>query len=151
MSLAISLLGRLVMVVDSVFKRLGLSVAGRAMALMKRRQEYIASNIANADTPGYKARRFSFEKALQEAVYGDAELALVRTHPRHIPNKPSDLSEVEGRVYRLFSPLRNDGNSVDIDREMALLAENQLMYNSVVQGYTMQIGMLKYAVSGGRR
>ncbi len=139
------------MVISSLFDRMGLNVASVSMELMKKRQEYIAANIANVDTPGYKAKRFSFEKALQEAFYAGSELALVRTHPKHIPNVPSDLSEVRGKVYNVYFPVRNDENSVDIDREMALLAENQLMYNSVVQGYTMQLGMLKYAIAGGRR
>ena len=45
-------------------------------------------------------------------------------------------------------PVRNDENSVDIDKEMALLAENQLKYNAIAQAYSMQIGKLKYAITG---
>ncbi len=139
------------MLINSIFERLSLNVAERALRLIKRRQEFIASNIANVDTPFYKAKRFSFERELQKAVYNDEELKLFITNPKHIPNFPKDLSEVSGRVYQISTPVRNDGNSVDIDREMALLAQNQLLYDSVIQGYSMQLGMLKYAIAGGRR
>ncbi len=135
---------------ERVFSGLGLDVAAKSMELLKKKHKCIASNIANADTPGYRAQRFEFEKQLQAAVYGSDELPLYTTHPRHIPSAPPSLEEVEGRAYRVFWPLRNDENSVDVDREMAKLAENQILYNSIAQAFALQVAKLKYAIGGGR-
>ncbi len=134
--------------IDAIYHRMALDVAGRSMELLRKRHAYITANIANADTPGYKAKRFSFEKELQDVVYGTDELPLYVTHPMHIPSAPATLEDVKGRVDRVMFPVRNDENSVDIDKEMALLAENQLKYNAIAQAYSMQIGKLKYAITG---
>ncbi len=134
--------------IEGIFSRMALDVVERSMELHRRRHELIASNIANADTPGYKAKRFHFERELQQVVYGTDDLPLYVTNPKHIQVVPESLEQVKGKVELLRQPVRNDGNSVDIDKEMAALAENQLMYEALAQSYSQQIGRLKYAITG---
>ena len=134
--------------IDKIFSRMALDVVDASMRLLEKRQEYIASNIANVDTPGYKAKRFSFEKQLQSVVYGGGELPLMVTHPAHIEVPAGSVDEVKGVVTERMYPVRNDGNSVDIDEEMALLAQTQLKYNALAQSLSQQLARLKYAITG---
>ncbi|BAT71432.1 flagellar basal-body rod protein FlgB [Thermosulfidibacter takaii ABI70S6] len=133
--------------IEIIFDRAALNITSKAMELLRKRHEFIASNIANADTPGYKAKRFSFEKQLQDAVYRTG-LHLEVTHPLHISDIPVSLEEVKGDIFEERVPLRNDLNSVDIDKEMALLAQNQLKYDALAQAYYLQVAKLKYAITG---
>ena len=133
---------------ERIYSGMALDVAEAALRLLRKRHEYIAANIANVDTPGYKARRFHFEKQLQQVVYGTDELPLYVTNPRHIRNVPASLEDVKGSVEKILWPVRNDGNSVDIDKEMARLAENQVLYDAIAQAYSMQLARLKYAIRG---
>ncbi len=134
--------------VDRIYSRMALDVLEASMRLHRKRHKFISANIANADTPNYKAVRFSFERDLQRVVYGGDELPLYTTHPEHIQVVPEGLEDVKGRVSRVWRPKRNDENTVDIDREMARLSENQLMYETLVQAYSQQIARLKYAITG---
>ncbi len=125
-----------------------LDVLGIYMRLREERNAILASNIANAETPGYKARDLVFEDQLREALNikeGD-DLKLHRTHPRHLPQNPS-LGDVDGRVvYSKTGVARFDGNTVDIDREMTKLSENALLYNAAVQMLIKKIDILKTAL-----
>lgn len=135
--------------VEGIFRNMGLKVVEKAVEMLKKREEAIASNIANADTPFFKSRKVEFERSLREALYGDS-LKLVTTDRRHIPNGV-DLDEVEP-TYRLkVYPGRNDLNTVNIDEEMADYAKTHLKYNALLSGYSFTLGMLKYVIGGGRR
>ena len=138
---------------DRVFEATGLEALSKAMSLREKAHQYIAANVANVDTPGYKAEHLDFERELQDALGYNREyhVKLVRTHSRHLPARGAGLDDVEGRVLKDEMPRRNDGNSVDIDKEMAMLAENQLMHDSYAQGISSTLSMLKYAISEGRR
>ena len=138
---------------NRIFESTGLEALSKAMHLREKAHEYIAANIANVDTPGYKAKHLDFERELQEALGYSKEyhVKLVRTNPRHLPQRESGLDGVKGRVLVDEAPLRNDGNSVDIDKEMAMLAENQLLHDTYAQGISSTLAMLKYAISEGRR
>jgi len=99
-----------------------------ALALRQQRQEILASNIANADTPGYKARDMDFAAALaraQEATMrlGDTHLAL--TSARHIPGI-AHTPHPDALLYRIPSQPRLDGNTVDMDLERVQFADNTL-------------------------
>ncbi len=138
---------------DRIFESTGLEALSKAMSLREKAHEYIAANIANVDTPGYKARHLNFERELQNAIYGSKEyhVELMRTNLRHLPEERDGLGGVSGKVLIDEAPLRNDGNSVDIDKEMAMLAENQLLHDTYAQGISSTLSMLKYAISEGRR
>jgi flagellar basal-body rod protein FlgB len=104
-----------------------------ALSLRARRQEILASNIANADTPNYKARDFDFkavlEKKLKSTAAGTAERSA--TSPDELG---SDL------LYRQVIQPTADGNTVDMDVDRNLFAENSLRYETSV---TMVNGQVK--------
>jgi flagellar basal-body rod protein FlgB len=96
------------------------------------RQQVIAQNIANVDTPKYKKSFVTFEEELKRALNEVSGLKGTRTHQRHIPI-PSDfreLDQVRGRTF-VESDFKNrvDRNNVDLEEEMANLSRNTLLYN----------------------
>ncbi len=141
------------MLLDRMFNVTGLSALSKAMSLREKAHQYIAANIANVDTPGYKARHLDFEAELRQALGEEKgyHVRLMRTNPRHLPQERGGIEGVTGRVVKDPVPRRNDGNSVDIDKEMAMLAENQLLHDTYAQGISSTLAMLKYAISEGRR
>ncbi|GAB4246387.1 MULTISPECIES: flagellar basal body rod protein FlgB [Deferrisoma] len=106
----------------------------------QRRQAVIAANVANADTPGYRALDVRFERALERAG-----LPMARTHPRHLGG-----ARAPGRVEVVAAGgvPRRDGNDVDIDREMAKLAQNQIEYQFLTRVLGARFRKLKEAISG---
>jgi flagellar basal-body rod protein FlgB len=111
-------------------------------------QNVISSNIANADTPGYKAKAVEFESALRDALgVGDQSRAM-GTDPNHIVHKSTD--PVEPMIYEDPNGIESlDGNTVDRASEMVKLAENQLLYDASVEMLKKKLGLLKYAISEG--
>jgi flagellar basal-body rod protein FlgB len=128
---------------------------------LQQRQQAIANNIANVDTPNYKAKGVAFEEALQAELAGPAKspprlarLGLDATDARHIPVKPVVRGAVDARPVTFETPdgtLRNDGNTVDVDREMSKLAETTILYNAMGQMTASKLGLLRTAINEGRR
>lgn len=116
------------------------------------RSEVIGSNIANHETPGYLALEYSFEEALSNIAGNSQKLALKTSSNNHIKHAqlgPND--KIHGQV--MVTPtesISEDGNSVDIDQQMTLLAENNILYKSVVETINRKLGILRYAISGGQ-
>lgn len=100
----------------------------RYMDLLSARQKLVASNIANADTPGYKARDIDFQAEFQNAIRSPA--------PRAI--------EVLGLK------VKNDGNNVSIDREARILAENAMRFGFATQLLRTQIRAVRSAIQEGK-
>lgn len=102
----------------------------QALNLRAHRQEVLAGNIANADTPHYKARDFDFSTALKDALAGrsGAGLPLTTTSPQHLQGSgdagPARL------LYRKETQSSVDGNTVDMDTERAQFAENAIHYEA---------------------
>lgn len=95
-----------------------------ALDVSALRAEVIANNIANVETPNYKRKYVVFESALQEALE-NRHIQLKHTNPKHLTGK----FRISPRVKTDRSTsMRNDGNNVDIDREMTELASNTLRY-----------------------
>ena len=86
------------------------------------RQAVISSNIANQDTPGYKAKDISFSEELK------SRLALSTTHPEHRQKDKGGLDFKE--FVDPYQRIGNDGNTVDLDREMHKLAQNNILYSA---------------------
>ncbi|GGJ55895.1 flagellar basal-body rod protein FlgB [Anoxybacillus voinovskiensis] len=109
------------------------------------KQKVIANNIANVDTPNYKAKDVQFKTALEQAM---APLEAYRTDPRHFSFKgnPSNFL-VTTRSDVVYN---HNGNSVDIDKEMSDLAENQIYYNALVERLNGQFNTLKTVIKGGK-
>ncbi|MEQ1564123.1 MAG: flagellar basal body rod protein FlgB [Myxococcota bacterium] len=122
----------------------------RVLDLRMAQHSLTATNLANADTPGFKAKVIDFTEVLAQAVEPGRNGALQHTDPRHFSTAggfdPSDPAVVE-----LEAPVwAADGNSVLPERETARLSENALMYEAVTKGLTSKLALLRYAVSDGR-
>jgi flagellar basal-body rod protein FlgB len=113
-----------------------------ALKLRSYRQQLLASNIANADTPHYKAVDIDFGQALRQALAGSA---LRTTHPRHLTASNSGPFGV-AVLYRTDVQGNIDGNTVDMDRERAQFAENALRYEALVRLLNVEIQHLKAAL-----
>lgn len=120
----------------------------KTLDLRAQKQNIISSNIANADTPGYQAKRLDFEENLAQALeLGDAPLK--RTDSRHMA-AGGEVNAVEGEFYNdPNNVVREDGNTVDRDSEMVALAENQIMYQAAADLLKKKLGMIKYTISDG--
>ncbi|MDR3606751.1 MAG: flagellar basal body rod protein FlgB [Oligoflexia bacterium] len=111
-------------------------------------QNVVSGNIANADTPGYKAKTVEFESALRDALGTSGELQTQTSDPRHIAHRDTD--SVDPEIYDDPNGVESlDGNTVDRSAEMAKLAENQLLYDSSAEMLKRKLGMLKYAITEG--
>lgn len=124
------------MFLDSGFMKTQ-DILHRAMSVATVRQEVIADNIANADTPHFKRSEVAFESELQRALHSQDPnpFPAALTHGRHIPfYRPKEYQEVKPIVYLDYvTTYRNDGNNVDIDREMVDARRNALMYTAMAR------------------
>lgn len=110
-----------------------------------RRAEILASNIANADTPNYKARDINFKKALDEAMNGH-DFRLSRTNKRHIAGM-ADFDPAIG--YRIpDQPDTGDGNTVDMQTEKTLFMENGMRYEASLNFLNSKVRSLKKSITG---
>ena len=118
----------------------------KALDLRTRQQAMIAANLANSDTPGYRARHIDFGRSLARLLRQQAT-APMQTHAAHQGAEVSRAVVVEMQEPQ---PWAADGNSVDPQREMAVLTENQLLYNASIEIFNRRLGLLRYAVSEGK-
>lgn len=115
------------------------------------RQELIASNIANAETPGYKAKKIDFEEALARALDVDDELKMKTSDSKHFNVGGGGFNNLQPEIYEDSNGITSmDGNNVDRDQEMADMAENKIMYDASVQLLNKKLGLLKYAIGSGQ-
>jgi flagellar basal-body rod protein FlgB len=124
-----------------------LDLHGRALGVAHQRLELLADNIANADTPGYKARDLDFRAAMSGAEAGGS-LPLAATAPGHI-----GAGGTAGRgtpLYRVPDQPSADGNTVDAQRENAAFAETAVRYQTSLTFLQARIAGLRAAITGGR-
>lgn len=117
-----------------------------------KKSEVITSNVANAETPGYRALGYDFEDQLAELAHLDGKLSVKTSNDKHFKNAFTRADgKVEADVFiRPTESVGDDGNTVDVDGEMVRMAENQLLYRSSVEMLNRKIGVLRYAINGGR-
>ena len=132
-----------------------LSYHGDALQLRAERQRVLAANIANADTPNYKAMDFDFKTALHNATSGlgsntSAAVRALRTDPRHLATSTPSTLALSGvdLQYRTPDQLSIDGNSVEMDTERASFADNAVRYEASVRFLNAQIKALTMAIQG---
>lgn len=122
-----------------------LSFHTQALRVRDQRQQVLASNIANADTPDYKARDLDFRTTLQGALKGAPAAGgttLATTMPGHLAGNPG-LANDAGLLYRTPAQGSVDGNTVDMDAERAAFADNAVHYEFNLTRLSQQIkGML---------
>lgn len=121
-----------------------------ALNLRNERQQVLAGNIANADTPHYKARDFDFSQALGRAVDAGRNshggLALSATSERHVQGSMSSRAAADSLLYRVPDQPSIDGNTVDMDRERAQFLDNSVRYQASLSMLTSYIQGLKSAM-----
>ncbi len=115
--------------------------------LRLQEQNVIAGNIANADTPGYKAKALDFEQAMRSALNPETNLRL--------EGEPGDIgspgpAEVKAEIYDDPNGVESlDGNTVDRGQEMVKMKENQILYNASIEALRKKLGMLEYGINEG--
>lgn len=129
-----------------------LGIHEQALLLRARRNEVLAVNIANADTPNFKARDLDFRAALAAAGSGEGDLAMARTQGAHVNAGGSrGVSPLEAQLkYRLPNQPTLDGNTVESHIEQTAFAENALDYQASLQFLGGKFATLKSAITGGR-
>ena len=134
-------------ILDTLFDRTvtGLS---RTMDLTWKRNEALSSNIANAETPQYRAVDVSFGNELEKAFADDAERA-AKTDPKHLDVAKTGQQSAQV-VKDLTGATKPDGNNVDIDLQMGRLAQNSGDYASAARLIRRQIGLLRTAIRDSR-
>ncbi|AOB31036.1 flagellar biosynthesis protein FlgB [Bordetella sp. H567] len=121
----------------------------QSLDLRAQRQEVLSANIANADTPSYKARDFDFRSALEGAMGAGLNLPpvnLALTSSRHIPAQGPSQPTVD-LLYRNPYQATLDGNTVDMDGERVRFADNTLHYQSTSTVLTAKIKDMLLAIS----
>ncbi len=121
----------------------------RALGLRAYRQQVLAGNIANADTPNYKARDFDFSTALKEAVAGRPDaggLPVSKTNSGHM--SPTSGSGPVALLYRTPMQASVDGNTVEMDVERAQFSENAIRYEAGLRFLGGRIKTLMSAIQG---
>lgn len=118
----------------------------RALLLRANRMDVLAKNLANADTPNYKARDVDFTTAMN--VAGQTGARVTSTHERHL--RVGDAPTAEALRYRVPYQPAADGNTVEADMELARFAENAIAYQASLLFLNARISNLRAAITGGR-
>ena len=125
-----------------------LDFQAQALSLRSERQRLIASNIANADTPGYVAREMNFAQALKEATgAGQPAAKLAASQPGHIAAGASG-GTFSTLSYAAPSQTNLDRNTVDMDRERASFADNTVKYEATLRFISGQVKTTLSAITG---
>lgn len=117
----------------------------QALLLRSKRNELIAANIANADTPGYKARDINFQQLLNNQI--DAQEPLATTNPKHIQAGTGAQGQPEVIFRRPLQPSL-DGNTVSVDYEKSEFAKNAIGYQAAVSFISGEIKDMMTAIKG---
>lgn len=132
------------------------SLIADALNYRAARQDMIASNIANADTPFYKPRDISFEDTLRAKSEelmksNNTELKLAQTDAKHIAPQSQSQNTKPTLYYRDGHMARNDGNSVDIDVETTEMSKNSIMYNALIQANKKDSAIFKSVIEASQK
>lgn len=123
----------------------------RSLDLRGARQQVIAANIANEETPKYRATDLNFGQALANAQQGKLPITLASTHQQHIGPKGTGFQRVVGRIEEVpAGDLPLDANSVNIELEMAKMSDNAQQYNTAASIISMRFRQLLSAIRDGR-
>lgn len=129
-----------------IFENTKSATMERAFSAVWQRAQMITTNIANEDTPGYKAKKIAFEGMLQREVRAaESSRSLSRDE------KVRRINTTQAQVYNDPTlSARADGNNVNLDNEHIELARTQLQYQALREKINNHYSQLKYAISGGR-
>jgi flagellar basal-body rod protein FlgB len=119
----------------------GFQILEQILKATTSRHKILASNIANVDTPGYKAKETSFKEVLT-----NQSMALKQTSTQHISG--TNLSKEGGGMVAVDRPSSEDGNNVALDMELAKMTENALLYQAGVTLLTKKFQIYKTVIKG---
>lgn len=123
-----------------------MNILERSLDYSALKNNVISNNIANVDTPNYKAKKVEFKSVLNEALTNQLETK--RTHPKHIPfNNQRTPFQIVSNHQTMYN---HNGNNVDIDKEMSELAKNQIYYRGLVERINGKFSTLQTVIRGGR-
>lgn len=123
-----------------------MNILERSLDYSALKNNLISNNIANVDTPNYKAKKVEFKSVLNEALTNQLETK--RTHPKHIPfNNQRTPFQIVSNHQTMYN---HNGNNVDIDKEMSELAKNQIYYRGLVDRINGKFSTLQTVIRGGR-
>ena len=123
----------------------------RTLDLRQARQRVIVSNIANEDTPGYRATDFNFLDSLQAAQRGQGPVTLAVTQGHHIGPRGEGVQRVVGQLSDVpAGDLPLDANSVNIELEMAKMSDNASRYNGAATIIAIRFRQLMGAIRDAR-
>lgn len=121
-----------------------------AIKMREIKQNVISSNIANAETPGYHAKKMDFEEALARSIDIDGLRSMSATDSNHY-SLGGRTAAVKAEIYdNPDAAINNDGNSVDMEKEMSALSENTISYKAALSLINKKLAALKYAAGDGR-
>jgi flagellar basal-body rod protein FlgB len=118
------------------------NILHRLISAASDRQKIISSNIANVDTPGYKAKDLKFGNILSKKI------KLATTDPKHVGGKES--SKMDSKMLVESDPSWGDRNNVELSVEVAKMTQNALLHETAVKILNSKITMYKLAIKGGR-
>jgi len=133
------------------------SLLASAMDYRAARQDMIASNIANADTPYYKPRDIRFEEALtakKNEIFHKQDshtLQMAQTDAKHMQAKEESSSFKPTLYYRDGHMARNDGNSVDLDVETTEMSKNSIMFNALVMANKKDVAIFRSVIDASAK
>ena len=132
---------------DQVIDKVGIPLYKRLLHVTSASQKLTASNIANVSTPGYRGQAVDFKKEMEAAV-SKKKIAVEITDRRHISptGNPKSIKVIE----RVAGDNSSGVNNVDIDEEMATLAENQILYSYGANMLMRKFNSLKTVIRGRR-
>ncbi|MGG1114627.1 flagellar basal body rod protein FlgB [Halalkalibacterium halodurans] len=131
----------------NLFSSSTLSALEKGLYGASLQQRAISQNIANVDTPNYKAKKVNFQKVFDEAL-SNTRLQAKQTHEKHIAfNRSQGSSPVETIRQTAYN---HNGNNVDVDLEMTELAKNQIYYNALIERVNGNFNSLQTVIRGGR-
>jgi flagellar basal-body rod protein FlgB len=123
----------------------------KSLNIRSVQHQVLSSNVANADTPNYKAFEVAVDEELRKLDAGPLRIQLARTQSSHLPvgRTAADRVTLKNSPAPAFS-LRADGNTVDLDRAMGELSENTIKYKTSAQLISWKLKNLRNAIMGGR-
>ncbi|MGG1399036.1 flagellar basal body rod protein FlgB [Bacillus salipaludis] len=126
-----------------------ISLLQSALDASSLRQQVVSNNIANSETPGYKAKQVVFEDILKQHLSNQKDFTGKRTDPRHfVIGNSTGILPAPQSVEETGTIMQNNGNNVDIDKEMTLMGKNALWYDTLTQQLNSEFQQLSIAITG---
>jgi flagellar basal-body rod protein FlgB len=125
-----------------------ISLLQNALDASSLRQQVISNNIANSETPGYKAKKVVFEDILKQHLSNQASIVGNRTDSRHLMIGSSNSVPNAQIVENTETVMQNNKNNVDVDQEMTDMGKNSLWYYTLTEQLNSEFQQLSIAITG---